>query len=93
MQINKVKVYELAKELKVDALKLVDTAQKIGLATVKTSMQALSTEEIKAIKEHFRKQKSSGLKKTPQTVVVATTRVEKKAGTVIRRNYGTFRFW
>jgi translation initiation factor IF-2 len=85
MQINKVKVYELAKELKVDALKLVDTAQKIGLATVKTSMQALSTEEIKAIKEHFRKQKSSGLKKTPQTVVVATTRVEKKAGTVIRR--------
>ena len=62
--ITKLKVYELAKELSMDALHLVDLAQRLGVE-VKNTMSVLGTEEIRIIKDHHRKNKALA-KSAPQ---------------------------
>jgi len=81
---TKLKVYELAKELSMDGLHLVDLAQRLGI-DVKNTMSVLGTEEVRTIRDHHKKNK--GLAKTAASTTPTKTSVtEKRVGTtVIRR--------
>ncbi len=83
--ITKLKVYELAKELSMDALHLVDLAQRLGIE-VKNTMSVLGTEEIRIIKDHHRKNKAPSKAGAAVASSGKTPVSEKRVGkTVIRR--------
>lgn len=83
--ITKLKVYELAKELSMDALHLVDLAQRLGVE-VKNTMSVLGTEEIRIIKEHHRKNKALAKSAAASASTPTKAVTEKRVGkTVIRR--------
>lgn len=84
----KLKVYELAKELSIDAQSLVDVVQRLGI-DIKNTMSVLGTEEVRSIRDHYRKQRVLGkaVEKAQATSAAAKPAMtEKRVGaTVIRR--------
>ncbi|MBI3544245.1 MAG: translation initiation factor IF-2 N-terminal domain-containing protein, partial [Deltaproteobacteria bacterium] len=93
MTLEKVKVYELAKELGMDSITLIDKLKQLDI-DVKSHMSSLETEEVKLVKESVAKEKAvlSKIAKTAKTTKkkaeTATTEAAapKRAGTtVIRR--------
>lgn len=78
---TKLKVYELAKELGVEAQHLVEVIQRIGV-DVKNSMSVLGTEEVRNVREYYRKQIPSQSIPTPSKSTVSEKRVGAK---IIRR--------
>jgi len=83
MTTTKLKVYELAKELSEESHSLVETIQRLGI-DIKGSTSILGTEEVKTVREHYRKQRASlGVKSSSPAKPSVT---EKRVGsTVIRR--------
>ncbi len=90
---SKIKVYELAKELGQDSQHLVDVIQRLGI-DIKNPMSVLGTEEVRNIREYYRKQRP--LTQATTKAVEAKTApgkspiTEKRVGaTVIRRRAKT----
>jgi len=83
---GKLKVYELAKELGVESQHLLEVTQRLGVK-VKGVTSILGTEEIRAVREYFKKNKPSSTKKETSAATPSKTAVsEKRVGaTVIRR--------
>lgn len=81
---TKIKVYELAKDLSMDALHLVDLAQRLGVE-VKNTMSVLGTEEIRIIKEHHRKNKALAKTTSPSSSEKSKVTEKRVGTTVIRR--------
>ena len=78
---GKVKVYELAKELGVEGAQLVEVIQRLGVQ-VKGVTSTLGTEEIRTVRDYYKKNKVSGA--APKTTSSSVS--EKRVGaTVIRR--------
>ncbi len=88
MTLEKVKVYELAKELGMDSITLIDKLKRLNV-DVKSHMSGLATEEVTLIREQIAKEQAV-LKKVTKTTRKKAADPEaaapKKAGaTVIRR--------
>lgn len=85
MTTSKIKVYELAKELGQESQNLVDVIQRLGI-DVKNSMSVLGSEEVRTVREYYRKNRSFV---RAGAAPVATTKpgvTEKRVGSnVIRR--------
>jgi translation initiation factor IF-2 len=80
---SKIKVYELAKELGLDSQQLVDVIQRLGV-DIKNSMSVLGSEEVRTIRDYYRKQKGYSKAAAPSPTKGSMT--EKRVGTtVIRR--------
>jgi len=80
---SKIKVYELAKELGQDSQHLVDVIQRLGV-DIKNPMSVLGSEEVRSVREYFRKQKPL-TKSTPAPVAKAPVTEKRVGATVIRR--------
>lgn len=84
----KLKVYELAKELSVDAQTLVEVIQRLGI-DIKNTMSVLGTEEVRSVRDHYRKQRALGKAVAQAQASSAASKpamTEKRVGaTVIRR--------
>jgi len=81
---TKIKVYELAKELGQDSQHLVDVIQRLGV-DIKNPMSVLGTEEVRNIREYYRKQRPLTAK-NPAPAPGKSPVTEKRVGaTVIRR--------
>ncbi len=82
----KIKVYELAKELSMDAQHLVDSVQRLGI-DIKNTMSVLGSEEARAVRDFVRKNRPAPVKSAaPASVVVKPGVTEKRVGaTLIRR--------
>ncbi|MSP18470.1 MAG: translation initiation factor IF-2 [Bdellovibrionales bacterium] len=80
---TKLKVYELAKELNIEAQHLVDLAQRLGV-DVKNTMSILGTEEVRNIRDYYRKNKVFTKSATP-VVPVKPNVTEKRVGTTLIR--------
>ncbi len=85
---EKLKVYELAKEMGVDSQHLVDVVQRLGI-DVKNSMSILGSEEVRTVRDHYKKNRP-----IPKVVTTPTSTkgpvTEKRVGaTVIRRRKAT----
>src|SRR5688500_6320727 len=81
---EKLKVYELAKELGVDSQHLVDVDQRLGI-DVKNSMSVLGSEEVRTVREHYRRTRPM-TKATAKPAETKNPVTEKRVGaTVIRR--------
>jgi translation initiation factor IF-2 len=85
----KLKVYELAKELGVDGQHLVGQVQRLGI-DVKNAMSVLGTEEVRAIREFYRKNAKINASVASAAAAPSPKGVtEKRVGaTVIRRRKG-----
>src|SRR5580698_3286155 len=84
MSSSKIKVYELAKELGLDSQHLVDVIQRLGV-DIKNPMSVLGSEEVRSVREYYRKQKPLS-KSMPQPTTTKSSVTEKRVGaTVIRR--------
>jgi len=88
MTEQKLKVYELAKELGIDSISLLDKLKQLDI-DVKNHMSSLETEEVKAAREAIAKQqallsKSTKTKTTKKKVEEPATQ-KRAATTVIRR--------
>ncbi len=85
----KLKVYELAKELGVEGQNLVGQIQRLGI-DIKNAMSVLGTEEVRAVREHYRKNaKINASVAAAATAPAAAGVTEKRVGaTVIRRRKG-----
>ncbi len=81
--IIKIKVYELAKDLGQDTSDFVDVIQRLGI-DVKNVMSVLGTEEVRIIREHFKKSKSAQATKDSKSSSGSVTELRVGA-TVIRR--------
>ena len=82
---EKLKVYELAKELAVDPQHLVDVVQRLGI-DVKNSMNVLGSEEVRTVREHYRKNRPLAKAAAAAAVPAKNPVTEKRVGaTVIRR--------
>jgi translation initiation factor IF-2 len=83
---GKLKVYELAKELGVEAQHLLEVTQRLGVK-VKGITSILGTEESRTVREYFKKNKPNTTKKEAAAATTSQTAVsEKRVGaTVIRR--------
>ncbi len=83
---TKLKVYELAKELGQDSQHLVDVIQRLGI-DIKNPMSVLGTEEVRNIREYYRKQRPlTASTKAAVPVPGKSPVTEKRVGaTVIRR--------
>lgn len=88
MTMEKVKVYELAKEMGMDTLTLLDKLKQLDI-DVKSHMSSLGTEEVKLVREQIAKEKATLTKATKTT---KTTKKKEEpaaqkrvATTVIRR--------
>ena len=83
---GKLKVYELAKELGVESQHLLEVTQRLGVQ-VKGVTSVLGTEEIKAVRDYFKKNKPTPAKKESSASTGSKSSVsEKRVGaTVIRR--------
>src|SRR4051812_3726869 len=80
---SKIKVYELAKELGQDSQHLVDVIQRLGV-DIKNPMSVLGSEEVRSVREYYRKQKT--LSKATAPAATKNPVTEKRVGaTVIRR--------
>lgn len=90
---GRVKIYELAKEIGVDPQNLVAVVQRLGI-DVKNSMNLLGSEEVRTVREHYKKNKIYS-KPTPAAKTASATPgktpvSEKRVGTtVIRRRVPT----
>lgn len=89
MTLEKVKVYELAKELGMDSIALLDKLKQLDI-DVKSHMSSLGTEEVKLVREHVAKEQAVLKKVASKSGAKAKKDVEpvvqKRAGTtVIRR--------
>ena len=80
---TKLKVYELAKELNIEPQHLVDLAQRLGV-DVKNTMSILGTEEVRNIRDYYRKNKTFTKSATP-VVPVKPNVTEKRVGTTLIR--------
>ena len=71
-----IRIYQLAKQLKIDNKALVDTCKKLGFAGKGSALASLSDDQVAAIKEHL----SGGRKKpaAPEPEVPATPKREEK---------------
>ncbi|MBY0369999.1 translation initiation factor IF-2 [bacterium] len=85
MATTKLKVYELAKELGIEGQTLVGQIQRLGI-DIKNAMSVIGTEEVRTVREHYRK----NAKMSAAAAVTTTPGVtEKRVGaTVIRRRKG-----
>ncbi len=85
----KLKVYELAKELGVEGQHLVGQIQRLGI-DIKNAMSVLGTEEVRAVREHYRKNAKINASVAAAASAPAPAGVtEKRVGaTVIRRRKG-----
>jgi translation initiation factor IF-2 len=84
----KLKVYELAKELGVDGQNLVTQTQRLGI-DVKNAMSVLGTEEVRAVREFYRKNAKTGAAANAPSAPSPKGVTEKRVGsTVIRRRKG-----
>lgn len=82
---GKLKVYELAKELGVESQHLVEVVQRLGVQ-VKGITSVLGTEEIKTVRDYFKKNKPTASKKETAAKSDNPSVTEKRVGaTVIRR--------
>src|ERR1700722_10096048 len=82
---SRIKVYELAKELGVDSQHLVDVIQRLGV-DIKNSMSVLGTEEVRSVREYYRKQRPLSKASVPAATNSKSPVTEKRVGaTVIRR--------
>jgi translation initiation factor IF-2 len=82
---GKLKVYELAKELGVDSQRLVEVVQRLGVQ-VKGITSVLGTEEIKTVRDYYKKNKGGATKKEAPAKAASSSVTEKRVGaTVIRR--------
>ena len=90
MTMEKVKVYELAKEMGMDTLTLLDKLKQLDI-DVKSHMSSLGTEEVKLVRDQMAKEKATLTKatKAPRATKKKTAEepaVQKRAATtVIRR--------
>jgi translation initiation factor IF-2 len=89
MTLEKVKVYELAKELGMDSITLLEKLKQLDI-DVKSHMSSLGTEEVKTVREHVAKEKALLTKVAKSTRTAkskeAEPTVQKRVGaTVIRR--------
>ena len=85
MATTKLKVYELAKELGIEGQALVSQIQRLGI-DVKNAMSVIGTEEVRTVREHYRKNAKLA---ASATVTTAPGVTEKRVGaTVIRRRKG-----
>jgi translation initiation factor IF-2 len=85
---TKLKVYELAKELNVDGQHLVSQVQRLGI-DVKNAMSVLGTEEVRAVREHYRKNAKINASVASAAAPQPNGVTEKRVGaTVIRRRKG-----
>ncbi len=86
MTTQKIKVYELAKELGVESIALVERLKQLDI-DVKSHMSALGSEETRIAREHFAKEKALADKVSKSTSKKASpSTVEKRVtSTVIRR--------
>lgn len=81
----KLKVYELAKEVGVDSHVLIETMQKLGVDG-KNTMSILGIEEVRTVREYYKKNKPVGKTTAPKKEVAEKPVTEKRVGaTVIRR--------
>lgn len=88
MATTKLKVYELAKELGVDGQHLVSQIQRLGV-DIKNAMSVLGTEEVRAVREFYRKNAKINASVAAATVAQPKGVTEKRVGaTVIRRRKG-----
>jgi len=86
---EKLKVYELAKELNVDPQHLVDVVQRLGV-DVKNSMSILGSEEVRSVRDHYRKNRPLAKAVATPAPVGKNPVSEKRVGaTVIRRRAKT----
>lgn len=83
---GKLKVYELAKELGVESNQLLEVTQRLGIQ-VKGVTSVLGTEEIRTVRDYFKKNRPSTAKKDAPSAGTSKSSVsEKRVGaTVIRR--------
>ncbi|MBI4405231.1 MAG: translation initiation factor IF-2 N-terminal domain-containing protein, partial [Deltaproteobacteria bacterium] len=82
---TKIKVYELAKELGQDSQHLVDVIQRLGI-DIKNPMSVLGSEEVKSVREYYRKQRVASKSSAQLTTPSRGSMTEKRVGaTVIRR--------
>ncbi|MBI3294308.1 MAG: translation initiation factor IF-2 [Deltaproteobacteria bacterium] len=83
--VLKLKVYELAKELGVENQNLVDVVQRLGI-DIKNPMSVLGTEEVRSIREYYRKNRPLPTKSASAPAITKPGVTEKRVGaTVIRR--------
>lgn len=83
--IQKLKVYELAKEVGVDSHVLIEVMQRLGVDG-KNTMSLLGIEEVRTVREYYRKNKPIPKGAPPKKEVQEKPVTEKRVGaTVIRR--------
>lgn len=82
--VQKLKVYELAKELGVDNQHLVEVVQRLGI-DIKNPMSVLGTEEVRSIRDYFRKNKHIGKTQSPALTTKQPVTEKRVGSTVIRR--------
>ncbi len=86
---EKLKVYELAKEFSVDPQSLLETLSRLGIE-VKNSMSLLGSEEVRTVRDHYRKNKGPQAKTTVAAPPTTKPVTEKRVGSnVIRRRAKT----
>lgn len=81
---SKIKVYELAKELGQDSQALVDVIQRLGI-DIKNPMSVLGTEEVRNIREYYRKQRPLNAKAAAPVPGKPPVTEKRVGATVIRR--------
>jgi translation initiation factor IF-2 len=81
---SKIKVYELAKELGQDSQHLVDVIQRLGI-DIKNPMSVLGSEEVRNIREYYRKQRPLTKATTPAPSNKPPVTEKRVGATVIRR--------
>lgn len=81
---GKLKIYELAKDLGVEAQQVVEAAQKLGLQA-KGITGLLGTEEVKTIRDYFKKNKTAATKKEAAPKASSNVSEKRVGATVIRR--------
>ncbi len=83
--VQKLKVYELAKEVGVDSHVLIEVMQRMGIDG-KNTMSVLGLEEVRTVREYYRKNKPLPKGAPPKKESVEKPVTEKRVGaTVIRR--------
>ncbi len=87
MATTKLKVYELAKELAVDGQHLVGQIQRLGI-DIKNSMSVLGTEEVRTVREHYRKNAKLDSSAATGTATPKGVTEKRVGATVIRRRKG-----
>lgn len=79
MSPTRAKVYEIAKEFKLDPQRVVEVVRRLGI-DVKSQMSVLGTEEMRQVKEHLRKSRPAPRAKAVGTTATKTPFVEKTSG-------------